>query len=149
LVTAVATVFALPNLIGGADDMIVTNLYNIVDYVCLAFVIVSTVLLLITVISVISAYAKTIKEASTAVLPLMAIVMMISVTGMLGGSVDVDLIYYLIPLYNSVQGMSGVFSMDYSIASIAVLSVSNLLYACFGGFVLTIMFNSEKIMFKR
>jgi len=111
-------------------------------------VILSTVLLLVTLISILSAFAKTVKEANMSVTPMMIVVMVVGVTGIFGGAQESP-IYYLIPLYNSVQGMSGIFSLDYSALNIAIASLSNLAYACLGGFLLTKMFNSEKVMFSR
>ena len=82
-------------------------------------------------------------------MPLMIIIMFVGVSGMFGGGVATDPVYFLIPLYNSVQSMSGVFSLDYSTMNVLISCISNLVYACIGGYVLTKMFNSEKIMFSR
>jgi len=149
LVMAASTILSLPKLMGGADDMIVTSMYGASDYAFLALVILSTILLLVAAISIISAFAKTVKEANMAIMPLMVIVMLVGVTGMFGGSAQESTEYYLIPLYSSVQSMSGIFSLEYSAANVVVSSMSNLLYACIGGFALTKMFNNEKIMFSR
>ena len=147
-ITAVATILSLPNLMSGAEDIIDTGIYSANDYMYLAFVILSTILLLVTLISIISAFAKSVKEASTAVMPLMIVVMLVGVTGMFG-STQTDIVYYMIPLYGSVQSMNGVFSLSYSGANIAASCVSNLILAGIGAFVLTKMFNSEKVMFSR
>ena len=82
-------------------------------------------------------------------MPLMIIVMLIGVTAMFGDGAMSERYYYLIPLYNSVQSMSGVFALDYSVTNILLASLSNLVYALVGGFVLTKMFNSEKVMFAK
>ena len=118
------------------------------DYILLSCVILSTILLIIAVLSIASAFARTVKEANMAITPLMILVMLVGVTGMFGGTQE-DIVFYLIPLYNSVQSMSGVFALDYSAMNIVAASLSNFVYACAGGFVLTKMFNSEKIMFSR
>jgi len=150
LVTALATILALPRLFGGAaDDMAVAGIYSASDYLMLALVILTSILLIIAAISIISAFAKTVKEANMAVSPLMVVAMLVGVTGMFGSGAQESPVYYLIPLYNSVQSMSGIFSLDYSAANIMIASVSNFIYACVGGFALTKMFNNEKIMFSR
>jgi len=79
----------------------------------------------------------------------MIIVMLVGVSGMFGGGAPAEPIYYLIPLYGSVQSMSGIFSLDYSTMNIVLSCLSSIIYAGIGGFVLTKMFNSEKIMFSR
>ena len=149
LITAMSTIISMPHLMSSTEDMINTNIYGATDYALLALIILSTLLLLVSVISIISAFAKTVKEASTAVMPLMMLVMLVGVTGMFSGGAQTDLIYYIIPIYNSVQSMSGVFSLEYSAVNILISCVSNLVYACIGGFTLTKMFNSEKVMFSR
>ena len=148
LTMAMSTILSLPKLMSGAEGMIDTGIYGAVDYVFLALIILSTLLLLVTAISIVSAFAKTVKEASAAVMPLMILVMLVGVTGMIGGA-QTQAVYYLIPLYGSVQGMSGIFSLEYSQVNIALACLGNVIYACAGGFALTKMFNSEKIMFSR
>ena len=149
LVTAVATILALPKLMAGAEQMIDASIYSAVDYFFLALVILSTILLLVALISIISAFAKTVKEAGTAVMPLMIVVMLVGISGMFGTGAQGDSIYYIIPLYSSAQCMSGIFSLEYSALNVALSSLSNLVYACIGGFALTKMFNNEKVMFSR
>ena len=148
LITAVATILSLPKLMSGADEIIDAGIYRATDYMFLAFVILTSILLMVTLISIISAFAKTVKEANTAVMPMMIVVMLIGVSGMFSNT-QTDAVFFLIPLYNSVQSMSGIFSLDYSVANIAISCVSNLAFAIIGGYALTLMFNSEKVMFSK
>ena len=149
LFTAGATILSLPKLMAGAEDMIDAGIYSPFDYLMLAFVILSSILLLVAVFSIISAFAKTVKEANTAVMPLMIVVMLVGVSGMFGGGAQTETALYFIPLYSSVQCMSGVFSLNYVTTNIAISCLSSLVYAVIGGFVLTKMFNSEMVMFSR
>ena len=149
LITAAATILSLPKLMGGAEEMIDAGIYGAADYVFLALIILSTILLLVALISIVSALAKTVKEATSSVMPLMILVMLVGVTGMFGGGAQKETVYYLIPLYSSVQSMSGIFSLDYSTVNIVISVLSSLVYAIIGGFALTKMFNSEKVMFSR
>jgi len=150
IVTAIGTILALPNLMGGgAEGMVDVGIYSITDYILLALIILSTLLVMVAMISIVSAFSKTVKEAGQATMPLMIIVMLVGVSGMFSSGAPTDPIYYMIPLYGSVQSMSGIFSLEYSTLNIAVACLSSLVYACIGGFVLTKMFNSEKIMFSR
>ena len=148
LITAASTILSLPKLMGGASDLVDAGIYGARDYMYLVFVILSTVLLLVALISIISAFAKSVKEATSAVMPLMIIVMLVGVTGMFG-STHPEAMYYLIPLYNSVQSMSGIFSLAYAPINIALTCIINLICAGIGVFALTKMFNSEKVMFSR
>jgi len=149
-VTAIATILSLPNLYGGAGDGIVdAAIYSVNDYILLAFVILTTLLVMVAMISIVSAFAKTIKEAGQAAMPIMIVVMLVGISGMFGGDAATDPLYFLIPLYGSVQSMSGIFSLEYSTLNIILSCVSSLIYACVGGYVLTLMFNSEKVMFSK
>jgi len=149
-ITALATILALPNLMGGAADGAVdVNIYNITDYLLLAFVILTTLLVMVAMVSIVSAYSKTVKEAGQATMPLMIIVMLVGVSGMFSGGAPENPLFYIVPLYSSVQSMSGIFSMEYSAVNIILSCVSSLVYAALGGFILTKMFNSEKVMFSK
>lgn len=147
--SAVGTVLSLPKLMGAASDELSANIYGLQDYLLLAAVILSTVLLLVTLISILSTFAKTVKEAQTYVMPLMILVMVLGVTAMFGGGAKTELWYYLIPLYNSVQCMVGVFSFTTVTVGVAAALAANAVYTVLGVFVLTRMFNSEKIIFSR
>lgn len=146
--STLGTMLSLPKLMGGVDTMSAAY-YTAADYAVLAAIILSTVLLLVALISIISAFAKTIKEAQTSVMPLMIVVIFLGVTAMFGSGAKTQLAYYCIPLYNSVQAMVGIFAFEMAPAAVAVTVGVNLVCTVVAGFILTRMFNSEKIMFRR
>lgn len=146
--STLGTMLSLPKLMGGVETMSAAY-YTAADYLVLAAIILSTVLLLVALISIISAYAKTIKEAQTSIMPLMIVVIFLGVTAMFGSGAKSQLAYYCIPLYNSVQAMVGIFSFEMIPAAVALTVGVNLACTVIASFVLTRMFNSEKIMFRR
>lgn len=143
------TMLSLPNLMGGANSGMDASVYVLSDYLLLLCVILTTVLVLVALISIISACAKNIKEASTANAPLMIVSMGVSLSTMFGGEGAKSLGLFCIPLYNSVQCMHGIFSFQYAPEQIVVTMVSNLVYAFLLTWVLTKLFNSEKVMFAK
>ena len=145
--SAAGTILALPKLMGPAGELS-GDVYGPGDYLALAVVILSTVLVLVTLISLISAFAKSVKEASTLAMPLMILVMVLSITAMFG-TVKTGLGYFCIPLYNSVQCMSAIFSFQLSAAALWVTTAANLVVTGLGVFLLTRMFHSEKVIFSR
>ena len=149
--STIGTILALPKMMGmeGADVEMNASIYGIQDYLLLAAVIASTVLLLVTLISILSAFAKTTKEAQTYVVPVMILVMVLGVTGMFGGGASQNLVSYLIPLYNSVQCMTGVFSFSTLTSGVLVTLAVNGACTIAGVAVLAVMFNNEKIIFSR
>ena len=82
-------------------------------------------------------------------MPLMLVVMLVGVTSMFGGGAKSGLVYYLIPVYNSVQSMNGIFSFSYSDVNLLVTVGVNILYTLICIFVLTKMFNSERIVYSK
>ena len=149
LCSFVGVLLALPKLMGGeAMDAVDTSVYTMGDYAMILCVILSTILVFVSLIAVLSALANSVKEASTLVSPLMLVVTVIGVSGMFG-SPEKSLGLFLIPVYNSVQCISGVFSMSYEPMQIILTVAANLLTAGVFAVVLTRMFNSEKVMFKK
>ena len=143
------TMLSMPKLMGAASDTMDIGVYQAGDYGLLLFVVLSSVLIIVSLISIISAFSKSVKEAGTAVTPLMILVMLLSVTSMMGSGAPEGWYWYLIPLYNSVQCMNGIFSFSYAMPNMIIAIVSNFLYAGALAFVLARIFNSEKIMFSR
>ncbi|MDE6107928.1 MAG: ABC transporter permease subunit, partial [Oscillospiraceae bacterium] len=147
--SAIGTILALPKMMGGVAEGMNTNIYGITDYLLLAAVILSTVLVIVTLISILSAFAKTIKEAQTYAMPVMLLCMGLGLSGMFGGGASQELWTYCIPLYKSVQCMSGVFSFSVLPVGVASTAGVNAAITLLGVFVLAKMFNSEKIIFAR
>ena len=145
--SALGTILSLPNLMGGAAGEMDANIYGVRDYLFLAAVILSTVLLLVTLVALLSAFAKTVKEAQTYAVPLMILVMVLGITGMFGGGASQNLAVYAIPLYNSVQCIVGIFSFSLLGQAVALTAAVNGAATLLGVFVLTRMFNSEGIIF--
>lgn len=149
LCSFVGVLLALPKLMGGeAMDAVDASVYSMGDYAMILLVILSTILVFVSLIATLSALASSVKEASTLVSPLMLVVTVIGVSGMLG-SPDKSLGLFLIPVYNSVQCISGVFSMSYEPAQIILTVAANLVTAGVFVTVLTRLFNSERVMFKK
>ncbi len=145
--STIGTLLSLPKLMGGTVELDGAA-YGALDYAMLALVILSTVLVFITLISIISAYAKTVKEAGTYLTPLMILSMLVGLSGMMG-SAATEPVLYAIPIFNSVQSMIGIFSFDLNIVNVLITVCANIAVTAVGIFVLTRMFNSEKIMFNK
>lgn len=79
----VGTMLSLPKLMGTESNAMDASVYSVTDYILLLLVILTTVLVLVGALAVISAFAKTVKEAGSMIMPLMVVVMVISITSML------------------------------------------------------------------
>ena len=149
LCSFLGVLLALPKLMGGeAMGAVDASIYTVGDYAMILCVILSTILVFVSLIAVLSALANSVKEASTLISPLMLVVTVIGVSGMFSGGASNPALF-LIPVYNSVQCISGVFSMSYEPLQIILTVVSNLAAAGILVFALARTFNSERIMFKK
>lgn len=141
------TMLSLPVLMGAAN--LDTSFYSVKDYALLLGIILSTVLLLVAFISLISAFSKSIKEASTTCSPLTILTMVVSLVPMMGADILDKTGMFFIPVLNSVLCMNSIFSFEANILNIAIAIGSNILYAGLLTFLLTRVFNNEKAMFSK
>ena len=140
---------SLPKMVHADDFAIDVNYYSASDYLCLLAVILCTVLLMVAAVSLLSALAKDTKSAGTLTVPFMLVVMAVGMTPLLGDGVPDNVAFYLIPFYGNVQAMASVFARQVSVLPMAVTLCGDLAYTGLAVWVLTRMFNSEKIMFGR
>ncbi len=146
------TLLSMPKLMGNMEDAvggISAQYYRISDYLWLVLIIITTIILFVTAISILSTTAKTVKEASSLVMPLMIVVMIVSFSTMYSSEAKTELYWYLIPVYNSVQSMMGIFLFKASAMNMLLTAAINLALSGICVFVLTKMFNNEKIMFSK
>ena len=145
----IGTMLSLPNLMGGEESGMNAGVYGVTDYVMLLGLILTTVLVLVSLISIISAFAKSIKEAGTAISPLMILVMGVSLIPMFGGDAPKNIVSFFVPILNSVQCFHGIFSFKYETMQVVITIVMNMVYAGVFTFLLTKLFNNEKVMFSK
>ena len=143
----IGTFLSMPKLMGGSIGSAIAG-YTVGEYLALFAVMLTAVLLIVTLISIISSFAKSVKEATAYAVPLMVVIILIGLSSMIfpvGGSH----IACLIPIFNCIQVMSGIFSMQFSVIDFIITVVSNLVYVAVLVFVLTKMFKSERIIFNK
>lgn len=148
LSSALGMLLSLPKLAGSAGGGISFAMYGFGDYAAVLGVILSTVLVLVAIISIVSAFAKSVKEANGLVVPIMILVMLCGVFSMFAASAA-SIGLYFIPLFNSALVISTVLSGTVSAAGIAITVCVNVAFAALLVFVLTKMFKSERIMFNK
>ena len=144
----VGVILSLPKLMSmGEDTQITLSMYDFSTYVSIFAVILVTVIFFTAILSIISTLSKNLKEASQWSSVLMIFIMMLGVTSMIGmGNIASNPLVYLIPVYNSVQCMSGIFAMSFNGLNFVITILANIVYIGFGVYILAKMFNSEKIM---
>lgn len=140
-------ILSLPKLL--AMDGVSTNIYGVSDYLLILAVLAATVLVIVSMISIISAFAKSVKEAGLYIAPLFVISMIIGAAGMFNDNVPQELAVYFIPIYNSIQVLRGIFTFQVDFLFLIVTVISNIVYTGLLAIVLRKMFDSETIMFAK
>ncbi len=140
----IGIIFSLPALMQTS-----TNLYYTpIDYLLIAFVLITITLLLVAIGSLLSAFAKSVKEANSYMGVMMVLVVIVGVFSTFGNMPD-NVLFNLIPVYNTVLTLNRIFTFNINIIDLVITICSNLAYSILISFVLARMFNSEKIMFNK
>lgn len=148
LSSATGMLLSLPRLAGGSGMNISLSIFGFGEIMAVLAVILSSVLIMVTLISIISAYAKSVKEANGLVVPIMILVMICGIASMFTGGAS-SIGFSFIPLFNSALAISSIISGTLSAAAVAVTVCVNIAVSALLVFILTLMFNSERIMFNK
>ena len=147
IVTFGSMMISLPNMMMDNDGFSFD--YSVNEYLMIFAVTVSTVLVFVALLSIMSAYAKSIKEANSLASPFMIVSIFCGMSGMFTGGAMSEIYYYAIPVFNSAQSLTAVFNNDASTVNIAVTALTNIVFALVCAVVLSRMFSSEKIVFDK
>lgn len=149
VVSFVGLIASLPKLMGAQGDLTI-NMYKFDTYLSIFVIIILTVILFTVILSIISTLSKSVKEAAQYSSLVMILVVLMGLTSMTGvEGIASNSLLYLIPIYNSVQMLSGIFALNLSTVNFAITIVANVVYIALGIFLLSRMFQSEKIMFNK
>ncbi|MDR1893489.1 MAG: ABC transporter permease subunit [Spirochaetales bacterium] len=120
--------------------------------VCLLFlfVILTGALFIAVLVSIVSACAKTVKEAQILLSPMVIILMLAGMSGALyNGGGQAGFYQSLIPIYGSVQSLSGLIALNYDVSFILFSSFFNILYSGLGLVIFTLLLKNEKIVLNK
>lgn len=139
-------VLSLPKLMQGSGMSLSAASYGFAEYAMMLGIVLSSVLVMVSAVSVVSALAKSVKEAAGFVGPLSLVPMLLGLSTMFtSGAGNVGL--YFVPLYNSARALYSIFSFATSPLRVAITIVSNVVWTVALSVLLAKMFDSEKVMF--
>ncbi len=142
----IGTIYSLPQFLNiSGEDLL--KVYGLKEYIYLFFTLLSVIMLMVSVMSLVSANAKSIKEASTILSPFAAVVMILGMTCMIQDDTISQKWIYFIPLYNNIQEIYNILNFETDLINWGIMFASNLIYAGICVFILGKMLNNEKIMF--
>lgn len=148
----IGIVLSLPNMIGGmgvASGAGVSFNYGTSDYIVLLAIIISTVLIMAAIVSILSTLAKDVKNAASLCMPLMLVMVFLGIISMLSSDISTNTAVYLIPFYNSTLAMTALLQHELALLNAVVTVGANIAYTVCAVWVLTKLFNNEKVMFNR
>ena len=145
----IGIVLSLPKMIQDAASVETGLHYTGADYGVLLLIILSSVLIMASAVSLLSALAKDVKNAGTMITPFMLVIMLCGLMPMFQSGASQNLMAYLIPFYNSIQVMTAVFAHEMRWMPVIVTLAANVVYTGIAVWGLTRMFNSEKVMFSK
>ncbi len=126
----------------------VLDIYGVGGMVALLLVILSTTLVIVGIMSVVSTYAKSIKEAASLASPLYLITIVISALNLFSDGTSSELLN-AIPLYGSIQVINGVLARSYTWTSVGIVVASSLLTTGLLAWMVKAMLSSERIVFQK
>ena len=141
----VGLILSMPNMMGGTGVDFSLAAYGALDYIGLLLVVISTVLVFVALLSIISAYARSTKEANGLIAPVMILIMVCSLCSMFLTSPSIG--FFFIPVLNSALCISSLMAGTFAVAPFVITMCVNLVFAALLSVILTFMFNSEKVMF--
>lgn len=145
----IGTFTSLPNMYKGIQGAVNISVYGAKELLYLFLIIMTTTLLVVAVISVLSAFAKNIKEAATIISPLMIVIMILTLLPSFSDIEKTPIYLCLIPFYNNILCLHDIFTFTYSGMNVLISAIVNIITTVIMVIVLTRMFNSEKIMFSK
>lgn len=143
----IGVILSMPKLMGMEASS--ANIYSFQDYALTLGLLIATVFTILGLIAIVSAFAKNIKEASMLVMPIYILSMLVGISTMFTSGAAESWYLYLIPIYNTVNVLLGIFSLELSMTNYLITIIVNIVFAAGLVFALTKMFNSEKIMFSK
>lgn len=141
----IGTIVSLPSLLNISFSEVL-NTYGIRDFTKLLFTLLSSVFVMVSLMLIISAISKNVKEAITAITPFTAGAMIIGMICISSEHVENSVPMYLIPFYNTAQILFGIFKQENTSVYFVVMIIANLFFAFLGSVILTKVFKSERLI---
>lgn len=142
----IGAIFSLPKLYAFKGKNIL-EIYQGGHVALIILDIFSLAILLVTIMSLISARSNTVKEATTTLSPFGGVAMLIGMTSIMQAEPAQSILWYLIPIYNNVQALYEILIFDFSGRDYIVMICINLFYTALFGYILANMLSDEKIMY--
>lgn len=150
MVYAGSAIFGMPLMtkgMGAEANALPMNLsLTIPQAIQLIVLMITLVLLFVAVICLLSVFAKTVKEASSYVMPLQMVVMVVGFMIMLSNNDNPERTTYAIPVYGTAVAVQRIVTSQISMLEFGLSAVSNLLCTIVIVLAISKVFKNEKVM---
>lgn len=150
LVYAGSTIFGMPLMMGGMEEEVEGLSMNLslspLQAVELLLLMGSLVLVYVAAICLLSVFAKNTKEASSYVMPLYMVVLVLGIMTMFSGSGAPAQGIFAIPVYGTAVAIQNIVMSEITVAQFGMNVASNLVCTLLLVVVIAKVFNNEKIM---
>ena len=142
---------ALPSLqMSDSEFAFDISYYSFFDFLSLLFILLSIAYFIVIFVSIVSIFARNVREAQMLLSPIILAVISISLLGAVYGNDGINAWYYcVIPFYSTILLLNGLFSHNYLFSYMILTMLSNVLYSLIGVEILSRLFKNEKILFSR
>lgn len=141
-------IIAMPSAFGSLEDAGVSmNVsFSPLQIVELFALMASLVFIYVALLCLISAFAKTIKEAQAYVMPVYMIVLIAGMMTMFNSGMKTPLVNYAIPVYGTALSIQGIMTNELTLGQFGLSALSNIVCSLIFVALVVRAFNSEKIM---
>lgn len=148
LVYIVVLVVAMPGALTGisGSSMEISFSFSIGQAVMIAVIMLVLAFLYVSVVSVISVFSKSVKEASTYMSPIYILVIVAGLLTMMSTG-NHETFEFFIPVYNSALAMGQIFTGELTMTNFLITVISTVVIGGILSRVIVSAFNSEKVMF--
>ncbi len=150
VVYAGSAIFDMPLMtkgLGDTSEALPMNLsLTVPQALQLVVLMITLVLLFVAVICLLSVFAKTVKEASSYVMPLQMVVMVVGFMIMLSNNDNPERTTYAIPVYGTAVAVQRIVTSEISMLEFGMSALSNLLCTVVIVFAISKVFKNEKVM---
>lgn len=149
IVYAVSVIVSIPRMYGGMEGAGYEGVasFTLLQMLQLLIIMLILVYFYVAIVTLISVFAKTVKEAGTYVSPVYIVVVVAGVLTMFAGNNEIDLQMFAIPVYGSAAAIQRVITGELTAAQFGMTFVGTAGLSVILTVLITKAFNSEKVMF--
>lgn len=142
-ISTLSVFVSLPSIMGTEYNI---EQYDINVYVGLLLLMLTTILFIVVILVNISSLCNSTKEAHTAAIPFMILVLLLGMSTMFNNTYELENYLFLIPIYNTANSIKMILTEGMTIQCFITM-ISNLAYTFVGVMILGKLLEKEKIIF--